>query len=101
VPAPPDGFSLVGDAYRIASSHGDRLAATAMLEFDLDVDATGRLRNRRELQHPSTVRLSDDGRNWVDVGIQQQSDRHIGARINQLGTYALIVLVEGEDVDRR
>jgi hypothetical protein len=101
LPAPPDRFGPVGDAYRIASSHGDRLAATAMLEFNLDVDATGRLRNRRKLQNPTIVRLADDGRNWADVRIQQRSDRHIAARIDQLGTYALIALVEGQDVEPR
>lgn len=94
---PPDRFAFLGDAYRIASSRGDRLSVEAMLEVNLDVDANGKLRNRKDLLYPTIVRLTEDGRGWEDVRVQQRSDRFIGARIDRLGTYAL---AEREEPDR-
>jgi hypothetical protein len=89
LPLPPKRLALVGDAYRIASSRGDRLSVDAMLEVNLDVNADGKLRNRKELLYPTLVRLQADGTGWEDVRVQQRSDRFIGARIDRLGTYAL------------
>jgi hypothetical protein len=89
LPPPPDRFAFVGDAYRLASSRGDRLSVEAILEVNLDVNADGKLRNRKDLLYPTLVQLRPDGRGWEGVQVQQRSDRFVGARIDRLGTYAL------------
>jgi hypothetical protein len=101
LPPPPDRFALVGDAYRIASSRHNPLAVAAMLDFNLDVDANGTARDRTELLDPSVVRLTDDGRGWDNVLVQQRSTRFVSARIDRLGTYALATRVEGDQPEHR
>lgn len=94
LPSPPDRFVFVGDAYRCSSSRGDHLAVDAMLDINLDIDASGKLRNGQELHDPTIVRLNEDGTGWVEAHAQRRSDRFIGTRIHQLGTYALIALAD-------
>src|SRR5215216_6434555 len=67
LPPPPERYAFVGDAYRVASSRGDRLAVEARLEFNLDVDAGGEPRNGRELRSVTILRLTDDGDAWQAV----------------------------------
>jgi hypothetical protein len=101
LPPPSDRFAVVGDAYRIASSRDDPLAVDAMLDFNLDVDANGTGRDRTEPFDPTVVRLTDDGRGWDNVQVQQRSKRFVSARIDRLGTYALVTLVERDQPEHR
>jgi hypothetical protein len=101
VPPPPDRLAIVGDAYRITSSRGDPLALDSALDFNLDVDANGRPRDRTELLDPTIVRLTDDGRSWDDVHVHQRSNRFVCARIARLGTYALAALAKHDEPDHR
>jgi hypothetical protein len=90
VPEPPPRFALVGDAYRCASSRGERLASEAMLEINLDLDGSGRPRNRKELHAPTMVRLNEEGTAWEVIARQVRTESFVGARIDRLGTFALI-----------
>jgi hypothetical protein len=90
VPSPPKGTALVGDAYHVASSSGDRLAVNARLEINLDVDAIGEPRNGRKMRSATIVRLADDGEAWEALDGLEQTDRFIGARTDRLGTFALL-----------
>jgi len=90
VPSPPSGMSMVGDAYRVASSSGDRLADDARLEINLDVDANGELRSGRKMRSATIVRLAEGGQAWEALDGLERTDRFFGARTDQLGTFALL-----------
>jgi hypothetical protein len=90
VPSPPKGMALVGDAYRVTSSSGDRLAVNARLEINLDVDANGEPRSGRKRRSATIVRLADDGQAWEALDGVERTDRFIGARTDQFGTFALL-----------
>lgn len=84
---PPNGWSRIGDAYRIASSEGDELARPAWISIELAVDGAGQPRGQR-LHEPTICRLNDH--EWEPIENQIRSDRHVQGRISRLGTVALM-----------
>jgi hypothetical protein len=93
-PAPPDGYAPLGDAYAIASSQGDRLAVSGLLAVGFDFDPNGVPRTGRALHQPEIVRLTDDGERWEPIERQERAERYVGARIDRLGTFAVVDWVQ-------
>jgi hypothetical protein len=91
LPEPPHGYTLIGDAYRVASSQGDTLASAAAVSFELDVDPEGRLRTGRRLREPQIVSVSHDREHWVPIDDQELSSRAIAGWTDHLSTFALLV----------
>lgn len=85
-------LEILGDAYRVASSRGDRLRGDATVEFHLDTRR--RPKEARQLAAATIVRLGENGTSWEAMAEHSRSDRHVGARTARLGTFALAVPAE-------
>jgi hypothetical protein len=83
VPGPPAGTHVVGDAYRVTSSRGDRLAFDALLDINFDRD------DASDQQAAAIVRLGGDPPAWHEVPDQRRGDGVVTAWIDRLGIYAL------------
>jgi len=86
---PPDRWRLVGDTYRISASGGDELARPAWITFELALDATGRPRTGHKLRHPTIMHLDENGV-WEPLQKQTADERHVAARVDRLGSVALM-----------